>query len=49
VVEEELEQRQVIGSQMAAEKEVTAQPAVEVPDHRTGANGAVGHVLHAFA
>jgi hypothetical protein len=30
VVEEELEQGQVIGPQMAAEEEVAAQPAVEV-------------------
>jgi hypothetical protein len=32
VVEEELQQRQIVRSQVAAEEEVVAQPAVEVLD-----------------
>lgn len=38
VVQEELEQRQIVRPQMAAEKEVVAQPAVEVFDDATGAD-----------
>ncbi|HUT12768.1 MAG TPA: hypothetical protein VMY42_19890 [Thermoguttaceae bacterium] len=43
VVGEELEQGQVIRSQVAAEEEVVAQPAVEVLDQRTGADRLAVH------
>ena len=42
VVEEELEQGQVVGAEVAAEGEVVPQPAVEVLDEGTGPDGAVG-------
>ena len=42
VVEKELEQGQIVRSQMAAQEEVAAQPAVEVLDDGTGADGQSG-------
>ena len=42
MVEEELEQGQVIRSQVAAEEKVVAQPAVEVFDQRVGADRLTG-------
>src|SRR5205823_1272945 len=45
VVEEELEQRQVVGAEVAAEGEVVPQPTVEVLDEGTGADGTVREFL----
>ena len=45
VVEEELEQGQVVGAEVAAEGEVVPQPAVEVLDQGTGADGALGQCV----
>src|SRR5271156_574436 len=48
VVEEKLEQGQVVGSEVAAEGEVVAQPTVEVLDQGTGANGTVRHFADGY-
>ncbi len=42
VVEEELEQLQVVGAEVAAQGEVGPQPAVEVLDEGTGPDSALG-------
>src|SRR5205814_9943700 len=42
VIQEELEQLQVLGSQVAAQREIVAQAAVEILDHGAGADTAVG-------
>ena len=49
VVEEELEQGQVIWPQMAAEKEVVAQPTVEVLDHGAGTDRIFRQFAHRYA
>ena len=48
VVEEELEQGQVVGAELSAEGEVVPQPAVEVLDQGTGADGALGQFADGF-
>src|SRR4029077_8126015 len=45
MVEVELEQFQITRPEMAAQEEVAAQPAVEILDHRTGADGAASQSL----
>src|SRR4051812_966204 len=46
VVQEELQQRQVIGAQVPPEEEVTPKPAVEVLHQRTGPNRPPGQRGH---
>ena len=45
VVEEELEQGQVVGAEVAAKGEVVPQPTVDVLDEGTGPDGALGELL----
>ena len=49
VVQEELQQRQVVLSQLPPQEEVAAQPAVEVLDQTTGPHNPIGELLHVGA
>src|SRR5713101_2213847 len=49
MVEEELQQGQVVRTQLSAQEEVAAQSAVDVLDDRTGADDMVRYVTHGFA
>ena len=49
MIEEELQQRQILRSQMASQEEIVAEPAVEVLDHGTGADRAAGQGGNRFA
>src|SRR2546425_1150516 len=46
VGEEELQQNQRVGTQLAAHKEVRAQATIDVLDHRTGADHILGQFVH---
>ena len=48
MVEKELQQDQVIGAQLSAQEKVVAQSAVDILDDRTGADDALGQVVHGF-
>lgn len=45
MVEEELQQAQIVRAELATQEEVTAQAAIDVLDHRTGAHDLVGQIL----
>src|SRR5579859_6892519 len=49
VVEKELKQSQVVGPQVAAQKEIAPQAAVEVLDDGTGTNGVPSQIVHGYA
>ena len=46
MVEKELQQDQVVGAELSAQEEVTAQSAVDVLDDRTGADDVLGQLTH---
>ena len=46
MVEKELQQDQVLGAELSAQEEISAQATVDVLDDRTGANNAVSQVVH---
>src|SRR5262245_29394125 len=49
MIEEELKQGQIARSQVATEKEVAPQPAVEIFDNRTGTYRALGQTFDVLA